>query len=257
MHTARRIAAAALAATLTIPALTLAAQATPPAHAASASKAEHGHKYGHKHGHRGPNASQTSKADNSVTKVRNIARALDLILRNAGSDERLRGLSETSVNAVRANLTADHNDLVALVKAVAADPTQASTAYTTLRGYRTANYAIAVGQIRLAERVSTYAAAYTDNGATLTPEQQATYDEALGHLNTALTSARLVRATSNPTALTTIGSELRTAIHQFADLRSSLDNAADDAATDDADTDEVNDWDDWGHDHHGWSRHRR
>jgi hypothetical protein len=224
MYSARRIAAATLTAALTISGVStsVAANAAPPAHAASHDKAKHGHKvktskHGNKHGNKG---TKPSKAEHAVVKVRNTARVLDHLLRNTGRDERLHGLSETSIAAVRANLTADHDALVALVETVETDPTQAATAYASLRSYKVSNYAVAIGQVRMAERMLAYAETYyAEYADTLTVEQQAAYDQALVHLDTALTSALVVRATSDRAALSVIGSELRNALHLFGQVR--------------------------------------
>lgn len=282
VRSARHLAAALLAAAVATSGLTVAgiatvAEAAPPAHAAShdnthnkakgkgkakakakdRSGHKHGNRYGHKHGHKhGAKSSDSTSTDYAVAKVRATARTLDHLLRNAGSDERLHGLSEDSITAVRANLTADHNALVALVKTVEADPTQAATAYETLRGYAISNYAVAVGQIRFAERMLAYATKYTDYVSTLSTEQQAAYNEALGHLNTALTSARVVQATSNRVGLDVIKNELHTAMNLFAQVRS---GHTDNDDVDDVDDDAVDQDGDWHHDHgwdHDWDRHR-
>lgn len=220
---------------------------------------KHSGKHGGKHGGRHGGKSQADSR--AIAKIRAVARAIDNSLRAAGTDERLTGLSEPSIAAIRANLTADHDTLVGLVKTVTANPTTAATAWTQLRGYSTSNYSIAVEQARAAERLLTSANQYTDYVASLPAEAQATYAQATTHTNTALLSARAVRATSPRTALPTIWNELREAMRLFGQVRASNHDWHDD------DWDDDDDWngDDWdhgghgghgGHDHgghHGWS----
>lgn len=221
MRILRPVAVAAATAAITLSTLGGAAQATPPAHAPA-----HGHAAkatGVKHSDTVKAAKQAAKADRNVAKIVATARVLTQNLYTAGTAQRLRGLSESTVEAIRANLLADRDNIVALVETVKADPTQSATVYTTLRGYKTANYAIANGQARAAERLDAYAATLADRVAVEAPDQQATYDEALALLDNALIGATAITATSTRTDLAAVSADLREAAHLLAQVREALD----------------------------------
>ena len=246
MRTFRSLAVATATAALSVTVLSGAAQATPPAHAPA-----HGHAAkasGVKHGdtvkaakadrkaakgkdNKGAKPAKATKADRNVAKVVTTARVLTQNLYNAGTAQRLRGLSETSVEAIRANITTDRDTIVALVETVKADPTQAGSAYATLRGYKTANYAIANGQARAAERLVAYAATIAERVAVEAPDAQATYDQALVVLDNALLGATSVTATSTRTDIAAVSADLREGAHLLAQVRDALD--AEDTDSDD------------------------
>jgi hypothetical protein len=203
MHLSRRIAAATAAAALTLTGVAttaVAAQAAPPAHATKAAKPTKPTK-----------PVKAPKADRAVAKVVTAARVLDKGLAAAASSRRLRGIEVASADAIRANVAADRAAVAALVAAVKADPAQAVAALATLRAYRTANYAVAIGRVRTAETLAAYAASIADRVAVEAPEQQAAYDEALVLIDAAHAAALAVTATSSQADVAAISADLDTA----------------------------------------------
>lgn len=157
-----------------------------------------------------------------MTKVVLVARLLDKNLYNAGTTQRLRGLSETSIEAIRANITADRDDIAAHVETVKADSTLTPTTYATLRGYKSANYAIATAQIGATERLTAYAATIGERVTIEAPDQQATYEQALALLDNALVGATSITATSTRTDLAAVSIDRREGAHLLAQVREAL-----------------------------------
>lgn len=241
MRILRPLAVATATAAIALSTLSGAAQATPPAHAPA-----HGHAAkatGVKHSdtvkaakaeRKATKGSKAPKVDRNVAKVVVAARVLDKNLYSAGTAQRLRGLSETTVEAIRANILADRDNLAALVETVKADPAQAASVYATLRTFKTANYAIATAQARAAERAGAYAATLAERVAVEAPDQQATYDEAVTLIDNALVGATAVTATSTRTDLAAVSADLREGVHLLAQVREVLDADDTDAEVDPA-----------------------
>lgn len=207
----RRIAAATAAAALTLTAVTgttVAAQAAAPAHATKSTK--------------GVKPVKTTKVDRAVAKVTATARIVDKGLAAVAASRRLGGIETASAETITSNVAADRAAIAAIVATVTADPTQALTAYATLKTFRTSNYTVAIGQVRSAELLLGQAATIADRIAVEAPDQQAAFDQALALLDGAHARALAVSATTPRAELDAISTDIETASNLLDQVSAAL-----------------------------------
>lgn len=194
-----------------------------------ADAATHAARHGHGHGHESHHAGQEHQhGGQSVTRhqrqvLREISR-LDARLARQATGARVRGLDDAEVGALAANVAADRADLATLTATAqsASTPADVRAVRTSLRKLRPEQYAVAVSDLRQADRLTTRVAADAAALAAVTDRDVsagvAADDTAAAALQDAVTQALTVRAGSPVSVLRAVRADLVTARKALAEV---------------------------------------